>query len=332
MRRPTPFAVPRLPTLGRDLVALGVSEHVLKVAVTSGRLLRLRRDVYLDPAAWPADDDGARHLLLAHAEQVVHPDGAVSHWSAARFWNLPAPAIPVPGDPVWITLPAGGSYRSSSRPGVEHRVAPLPRHHCVVSPSGYTVTTRARSAVDLSRNLPLTEALPVLDAGLRGGCLDLMPHARRRDLANRALVEAGARGLREAAEVLPGTGSVEHALRFADPLRESPIESLSFAHFVLAGLPLPACQTGVRTAAGTFYPDFYWESEGLIGEADGATKYRDPDARVQEKEREQHLRDLGFGIVRWLGKEIYLRPDVVMARVARALDDGRARRARMGRP
>jgi hypothetical protein len=31
------------------------------------------------------------------------------------------------------------------------------------------------------------------------------------------------------------------------------------------------------------------------------------------------LRDLGYRFVRWLAKEIMLRPDVVMERIARAL-------------
>jgi very-short-patch-repair endonuclease len=133
------------------------------------------------------------------------------------------------------------------------------------------------------------------------------------------LVAAGARGLREAAASLWGMGSVEDALDIASPLRESPIESLSYAHFVLADLPLPDCQVGIRTPAGVFYPDFFWEGERLIGEADGREKYEDSEASVREKEREQYLRDLDFKVVRWLGKEIYLRPAVVMARVARAL-------------
>jgi very-short-patch-repair endonuclease len=115
-------------------------------------------------------------------------------------------------------------------------------------------------------------------------------------------------------------GSVADALGVASPMRESPIESLSFAHFMLAGLPLPECQVGIRTAGGVFYPDFFWESERLIGEADGREKYEDADSRVREKEREQHLRDLDYRVVRWLGKEIYLQPPIVMARVARALE------------
>jgi very-short-patch-repair endonuclease len=40
---------------------------------------------------------------------------------------------------------------------------------------------------------------------------------------------------------------------------------------------------------------------------------------VQEKQREQRLRDAGFSIVRWLAAEIMLRPAIVVDRVARAL-------------
>ncbi len=48
-------------------------------------------------------------------------------------------------------------------------------------------------------------------------------------------------------------------------------------------------------------------------------KYADPAAIVREKEREQVLRDQGFRIVRWLGKEIHQEPKSVMSRIARAL-------------
>ena len=40
---------------------------------------------------------------------------------------------------------------------------------------------------------------------------------------------------------------------------------------------------------------------------------------MDEKEREQLLRDLGYRMVRWLAKEIMLTPELVVARVARAL-------------
>ena len=58
----------------------------------------------------------------------------------------------------------------------------------------------------------------------------------------------------------------------------------------------------------------------MVGEADGAVKYRDPDAFVKEKEREQILRDHDYRFVRWLGKEIMTTHHIVVGRIARALE------------
>lgn len=117
----------------------------------------------------------------------------------------------------------------------------------------------------------------------------------------------------------PGWGRARRWLEIADPVRESPIESLSYGHMVLAGLPLPECQTPIETPFGTFFPDFYWREQNLIGEADGKAKYGNPDEAIREKRRWQVLHDLAYPIVRWDGGEIYGRPQVVMARIAREL-------------
>lgn len=315
---PQPWRLPGQPSRGTDLAALGISNRVLCVAVSSGRLIRLRRDVYLDARAWP-DDLPERHRLRAAAEQVAHPDGAVSHRSAALHWGLALPDEDWAEEPAWLTLPAEAGYRSRSLPGVEHCVGNLPAHHVTAGLAGVRVTTLARTAVDVARDLPLPEALQVLDASLRLLCLDLLPNPRRRDLGNERLVQAASRGLHEAAGLLPRMAGVRRALEYASPLRESPIESLSFGHLVLAGFPIPVCQPAIQTPVGVFFPDFYWEAQNLIGESDGRRKYTDPAAIVREKEREQALRDLGFRIVRWLGKEIHLNPDAVLGRIGRAL-------------
>ena len=96
-------------------------------------------------------------------------------------------------------------------------------------------------------------------------------------------------------------------------------ESLTAAHPHLAGLPIPLFQHEIKTRLGILYPDFYWPGLGLVGECDGAVKYADAKGYVNEKVREQVLRDLGYRIVRWLAKEIMLTPHVVMERIARAL-------------
>lgn len=100
---------------------------------------------------------------------------------------------------------------------------------------------------------------------------------------------------------------------------ESSAESLSAGYFELAGLPRPLFQPPVRSPLGTLYPDCLWPEVRLIGECDGADKYRRPGAYVEEKRREQVLADLGFRIVRWLEKKIMIEPQDVVERVARAL-------------
>ena len=75
----------------------------------------------------------------------------------------------------------------------------------------------------------------------------------------------------------------------------------------------------VRLRQGTLYPDFLWPDVMLVGECDGAVKYMDGRSIVEEKQREQVLRDLGYRIVRWLAREIMTRPGLVVARIERAL-------------
>lgn len=317
MRTFEPFAPPGVPTTGRDLIALGASKHRLERAVVAGRLLRVRRGVYLDPARWPSDPR-EQHLLRAHAEQAYRPEGVVSHRSAAAWWGIPLPATDWAVEPVWLTLPAGGSFRSDRSPGVVHAVGGLPSHHVGRAGGGFPVTTIARTAADLVKDLELPESLIVLDAALRLLCADLVVGPRRSDYRNPRLAEAARAPLREAMN-RAGMGRALRTLEIADPVRESPVESLSYGHMVVAGLPLPECQVPIHTPFGTFYPDFYWRDHDLIGEADGKVKYEGPEQSITEKRREQVLRDLDHRFVRWDGGEIHGRPHVVVARIARAL-------------
>ena len=105
----------------------------------------------------------------------------------------------------------------------------------------------------------------------------------------------------------------------ADPARESAAESLSAGEFRLAGLPHPLCQAAIRIDFRLLYPDFLWPEFRLVGECDGAVKYASREDLVAEKAREQELWDLGYVVVRWLAREVMLRPDIVVDRVTRAL-------------
>ena len=62
----------------------------------------------------------------------------------------------------------------------------------------------------------------------------------------------------------------------------------------------------------------------MIGEADRAGTYADANAYAyayaKKEEREQILRDHDYRLVRWLGKEIMITPQIVVGRIARALE------------
>jgi hypothetical protein len=125
---------------------------------------------------------------------------------------------------------------------------------------------------------------------------------RRSDYANPRLASAAREQL-----LACGRRALVAPIAAADPRRESAAESLSAGHFLLAGVPAPDLQRKLVTAQGAYYPDFFWSGPGVIGEVDGAVKYQTAEAFVQEKQREQVLRDLGFTVVRWLAREVMLR-------------------------
>jgi hypothetical protein len=202
--------------------------------------------------------------------------------------------------------------------GSIHHVEQLPDHHLDRDGQGCRVTGLVRTTIDLAAGLSLPEELVLLDAAARQLIGRFVVSPRRRDYGSPRLVAAARDQLSEMAKERRRTGVLE-AVALTEPCRESPAESLSAGHFHLAGLPTPLFQVPLSTPFGVLFPDFYWPEHQLIGECDGAGKYQDGSAWVNEREREQLVRDLGYRIVRWLGKEIMFRPPVVVDRVARKM-------------
>lgn len=315
MRKPRPWLLPTQPVSRATLLAMGITDAMIRGRLRSGELVAIRDGVYLSAAAWP-DEPAAQHLIRGHGELVANPSAVLSHQSAAVVWRLPTPGF---GDwhdlPVSVTLPVVG-HRSRTGQAV-HRRGPLPLTQVQRDADGYPVTSPARTAVDLAAALELPQALVLLDAAARLICQGLVPVIRRRDYASQRLVAAAVELLEEAAKTIH-CARLRPMFSLVDPGRESAAESLSAGHFELAGLPRPRYQAELRTHRGTFFADALWDDR-LVGECDGAVKYSDASAYVREKEREQVLRDLGYRFVRWQAKEIMTNPEVVVDRVARAL-------------
>lgn len=316
MRTPRPWSFPVTPTALSGLLAPGVTRTMIQTAVKSGRLLRLRPGVYLDARLLP-DDPVDRHLLRAHAEQVARSEAVMSHVTAALVWRLPDARSARGGESaVTLTVPLTRGHRGPK--GVVIHRADLPRHHIARDSEGYAVTSPARTAVDLARGMDLPRRLVLFDSAARHLVASFVPTPRRRDYASPQLCQTAQQALREAAGFCRAT-SLLPAVEACDPRRETPIESLTTGYLYLSQLPIPEFQVPIRSPLGMLYPDFLWRDAKLIGEADGAVKYTDQKVMLAEKMREQALRDLGFRIVRWLGREIYATPHLVMDRIARAL-------------
>jgi very-short-patch-repair endonuclease len=94
-------------------------------------------------------------------------------------------------------------------------------------------------------------------------------------------------------------------------------------------LPPSALQFEVRSADGALIgrTDFAWEEHRLVGEFDGRLKYgrllqpgQDAgDAVFREKQREDAIRDEGWGVIRWTWPDLH-RPDRFAARVRRRMN------------
>ncbi len=317
MPNATPVLLPARPATRAMLLGSGFSPQMIRTQLAAGRLVRVRRGVFIAASAWPETEAG-RHIVTAWAEQTMYDEAVMSHATAALVWRLPHPSLTDwSADEPTVTMPSESGVKSRQG-GVVHRVAPLPPHHVTRDESGYAVTTVARTAVDLVPGLALPEALVVLDGAARRLVESMVVGVRRRDYANPQL-GAAARSAVEDAALVRRSATIGARIAMADPRRESAAESLSFGHFELAGLPRPLLQHPISTPIGTFFPDFYWPEQRVIGECDGAVKYQSPQDLVKEKVREDALREVGNRFVRWTGREIMLEPDGVVGRVARRL-------------
>lgn len=310
-----PQPLPRV-TLSRDL---GI--NAAREAQRAG-LIRVCHGAFvqsLDGAStWEEEDHLARARVAATAHRLTG-SAILSHESAALvhgLWLLRAP------DQVHVTQ----TYKP------RRQSVALTRHSGTLPPEdvtevgGRTVTSVERTIVDCAKTLHPRDALVVADSGLR---LLLQPRRdRRAEEAERlesvrarllAMVEHGRRhGRRQARAVLA----------LADPLSESPYETVIRWIAVSHGLPAPVLQARFVIRGRTYYSDMCWflelEVDGveiqlrLLGEYDGEVKYVVTDIAttstaqeisrvvVAEKRREDDLRSMpGTHVVRFDKRDAY---------------------------
>lgn len=274
------------PMTTRAWLDRGGTAAQLKAELSSGRLLKPRRGMLIDGDGTAAD----RHLARLYAAMpFIGTQTFFSHTSAAAIHRLPL----LEQRHAETSVVRTGGGHGVVHPTLHARRAILAPDEQVVI-AGLPVTSLARTVADLMRMLPFPEAVMIADVALARG----LP----RD-ALLGTTSAG-RGCRMAAK----------ALGFADPLAESPGESLSRVRFAEFGIPAPSLQQPLRGSDGRMVRvDFYWELFRLIGEFDGAIKYgallkpgqKVEDVVAAEKRREQSLRELDYKLVRWTWAELW---------------------------
>ncbi len=244
-------------------------------------------------------DRRARVALAAAAAALVRPGSVISHESAAILFGLP-----VRIDPFVPVLSVARRTRAST-PTVQLwniTMASTDR----TSWYGAPVTTIARAVADIARHD-------------RGGALVVADAA----LAERLVTIDQLRAAAALCAGWPGGRSVQWVVAHADPLAESPLESLTRACLLIAGLPKPELQVRIRDADGLIgRVDLLWREQRVIVEADGELKYRAPRDLWNEKKRQDRLIRTRHQVERVTNDDIVGDEVRTIARIRRALVEG----------
>jgi hypothetical protein len=301
-----------------EAVDAGYDSRTIDALVRRGAWIALRRGVYAEADRLPVDPVGRHAADVAAAARATDQEVLGSHESAAVVHELTTFAR-YDGLPVLSRCREPKQERpdgASPAPLVAH----VPAHHRT-EVLGAPVTTIARTAVDLARKGPQLSAVVVLDSALRR-------EVPREELEEVLRVAKGWPGSRRAAEMVA----------FADGRAESALESVGRWRMSRLGFPRPELQIPLLDEDGLIgYPDFLWEQQRVIGEADGLLKYRkdepdappDPrehDALAREKQREDRFRDAGYEVFRFTWDIAVRRPVLLEARGRRAFARAAERR------
>lgn len=281
-----------------DAYACGWTTSALRNAVRQGRIVRLRRGTYAAAAT------SLPHLgALAAAASL--PRAVISHRSAASLHGLPLlgerPRVPEATVPPRTggNLPGLHVYRATLRP------------EDVVDSGAVRVTSVARTLADLGRHRPLVASVAAIDAALFRG------------LVTTEQIDDVLRFCR----TWPRIPRARRALLLADGRAESPLETLSRIAFPELDAPTPAIQTTIFDEHGRLAgrADFYWDGPGVVGEADGRSKYTDRSVLTAEKQRQEWFEQLGLIVVRWGWDDVVHRRHALRDRLRSAFERGEAR-------
>lgn len=296
----------------KQLVTAGLDPNDVRRLVATGRLVRLRRGVYVDGDAWTSLDPFRQQPLvrIRAAQMTLRSTGyAFSHDSTAIPLGMGAP------DPrrSLVHLSRDKVHGDAVRSGVKHHLAPY-RKQDVTDAGGLLVLGRARTALDMVREHGRAHGLAACDAAMRQGVT---------------------RG--ELLEHLSFMGSWPHSrcmrwcIEHADALAESYLESLVRDFVLELGIGVPECQFGLSDGHTTAFADIvvrrhFFEADGMLKYPLGNPSGKAPDVVLSdEKRRHDFLTGFKLGSSRLTYVDLFSGRGAALDRVAREYADTCAR-------
>ena len=281
-----------------EAYAAGWTPSALKNAVQRGRIERVRRGAYTI----------RQHItpeISAIAAARTVPHAVVSHRSAALLHGLPLIGARPPLPEITVPPRTRGDV-----PDVHLHRAQL-RADDVVLIGDTPTTSPARTVADLARHRPLSTAVAATDAALHH---ELMTADQLDDVLRFCWN-------------WPRIRRAQLARRLADGRAESPLESVSRLILPRLGLPAPQIQTHIFDRYGRLLgrADFYWDEFGVVGEADGRSKYDERRVLTDEKDRQEDFENLALVVVRWGWDHARALQHVLRARIEGGFERGRLR-------
>ncbi len=268
-----------------EAAAARVSGQRVRRQVRAGRLEVVGKGSYASHDQLASASEWAAHATRARGFVAdLGPDVQLSGWSAVSLKPLPTLGPPPPL-PTAVRPCRSGHGTQRTRFGVVHPMN-VPGHHRAGSARCPAVGD-AWMAVELARWAPQPDALVLADAVLRNtratrqSLVDALSYMRHWEGRDRA------------------TWVVEHA----DACAESPLETLGRLTCLEYDLPVPLSNVWVGDGYPQFRVDHLWPDHWVVGEGDGAQKYRNGDdpGRVMsaQEERQWLIRRLDLDVVRY---------------------------------
>lgn len=281
----------------RELAALGMDRQ-LRHWLANGAVTRIAPGAYVLSAKLADLDVDGTFRLRTIALAQLYPHVQFSHDSAAAMWRLPSLG-------PWPNL----AHVSAPREAGGRSTALFTRHGVGLDPfatsiEGVRVSSLARALAEVATQRRFGRAVAMLDDGLREHDKTEYRHGLAVPTKDEVLEQLGQLGK------IPGFARAPRVVGFANGRSGSVGESLSRVQMLALGVDIPELQVSFYDAAGHIGDsDFFWRDRGIVGEFDGDSKYGDArryakgltaqEVLIMEKRREDRLRRVVNGVVRW---------------------------------